>query len=148
MTTRERGLLHPIALTAIATLIVNDHVLKVASPSWLTGKLSDVAGLMFFPLLVFALVRPFVRELDRRGVVIACAVVTGIAFTAIKVWAPATAACEWSLGALQWPLRLDGPIAPVAITRDPTDLVALPSLLVAIWIGASRSSAAPVTAQA
>ncbi|WNG39655.1 hypothetical protein F0U61_42760 [Archangium violaceum] len=34
---------------------VNDHVFKLHCPSWWTGKLSDVAGLAFFPLLPQAL---------------------------------------------------------------------------------------------
>ena len=41
--------MHPVALAAIAVLVVNDHVLKSAYPGWLTGKLSDIAGLVFFP---------------------------------------------------------------------------------------------------
>ena len=39
------------ALVAIALLMLNDHVLKVIAPSWLTGKLSDIAGLYFVPYL-------------------------------------------------------------------------------------------------
>jgi hypothetical protein len=45
----------PSALLAIAVLLVNDHVLKVLAPSWLTGKLSDVAGLFFAPYLALLL---------------------------------------------------------------------------------------------
>jgi len=43
-------LLHPAVLAAIALFVVNDHVFKPAHPGWLTGKLSDVAGLVFFTL--------------------------------------------------------------------------------------------------
>ena len=43
---------HPLTLLSIAILLLNDHVLKVVSPSWLTGKLSDFAGLFFFPIIV------------------------------------------------------------------------------------------------
>ena len=38
------GLLHPIALLAVALLLVNDHLLKAAAPGPLTGKLSDSPG--------------------------------------------------------------------------------------------------------
>lgn len=119
-------LLHPIALASIVLLILNDHILKLHVPSAVTGKLSDVAGLVFFPLLVSAL-------LGKRGLGL-CVVATGLGFAAIKVWEPATVACEHVLGALQWPLTLN--LAPVEIVRDPTDLLALPALALAWWIGA------------
>src|SRR5688500_11278112 len=48
------GLLHPAALASIAVLILNDHWLKAAAPGLVTGKLSDFAGLLFFPLMVQA----------------------------------------------------------------------------------------------
>jgi len=49
-----RCLQHPISLLSIALLLLNDHVFKVISPSWLTGKSSDFAGLFFFPFIVAA----------------------------------------------------------------------------------------------
>src|SRR5690242_20127817 len=53
------ALLHPLPLAAVAVLAINDHLLKGAGvlPGWLTGKLSDIAGLFFFPLLLTALAR-------------------------------------------------------------------------------------------
>jgi len=125
---RESGLLHPVALAAIAVLVINDHVLKDACPSWLTGKLSDVAGLVFFPLLAAALLARLVR-IDRDRLVTACVIATGIGFSAIKLWEPATVVCTHVLGLLQL-----SP-GPVEIVRDPTDLLALPALGLAAWIG-------------
>jgi hypothetical protein len=138
------GLLHPIALAAIALLIVNDHLLKARYPGWLTGKLSDVAGMVFFPLLLRALIVPILRlrsdlhpgrELRER-LLIACVALTALLLAAIKLAEPATAACEQLLGAL-----LGG---RVEIVRDPTDLLALPFVLVAPWIArrAERRAAA------
>lgn len=49
-----RCLGHPLSLVSISLLLLNDHVFKVISPSWLTGKLSDFAGLFFFPFIVAA----------------------------------------------------------------------------------------------
>lgn len=49
-----RCLQHPLSLLSIALLLLNDHVFKTVSPSWLTGKLSDFAGLFFFPFIVAA----------------------------------------------------------------------------------------------
>jgi hypothetical protein len=45
---------HPATWLSIALLLVNDHILKVLYPSWITGKLSDFAGLFFFPFIVAA----------------------------------------------------------------------------------------------
>ncbi|HMA97224.1 MAG TPA: hypothetical protein VKP30_31280, partial [Polyangiaceae bacterium] len=49
------SLLHPASLLAITILLLNDHVLKAHYSSWLTEKLSDCAGLVFFPLLLATL---------------------------------------------------------------------------------------------
>lgn len=49
-----RCLQHPASLLSIVLLYFNDHVFKSASPSWLTGKISDFAGLFFFPFIVTA----------------------------------------------------------------------------------------------
>ena len=49
-----RCLQHPVTWLSIALLVVNDHILKVVYPSWITGKLSDFAGLFFFPFIVAA----------------------------------------------------------------------------------------------
>src|SRR3990170_5839611 len=46
---------HPLTLACIGLLLVNDHFLKRLYPSTLTGKLSDFAGLFFFPFLLTAL---------------------------------------------------------------------------------------------
>src|SRR5690349_14518972 len=48
-------LLAPLPLVALALLGINDWVLKPSSaPEWLTGKLSDFAGLFVFPLVATA----------------------------------------------------------------------------------------------
>lgn len=77
----------------------------------------------------------------------ACAVATALGFAAAKLWAPATHACEWMLGALQWPLAHTGPIVPAWMVRDPTDLVALPMVALARWCFAAdhaRQNIVPV----
>lgn len=47
-----RALCHPSTLLSIGLLLLNDHVLKAQIPSAFTGKLSDFAGLFFFPFLL------------------------------------------------------------------------------------------------
>jgi hypothetical protein len=142
-------LLHPVSLAAIALLIVNDHVLKAAWPGVLTGKLSDLAGLAFFPLLLAAAAQQVRPALRLRPTVAACALLTALVFAAIKVWPLAGDAYRVGLGALQWPFRalwavLDGRgvpgLMPVGLTPDVTDLIALPAVLVAVWLAARCSS--------
>jgi hypothetical protein len=141
-----RALLHPVAIASIALLVINDHVLKAAYGTWWTGKLSDVAGLAVFPLLVCAGVELVTRRpLGVRAVAIAAAV-TAAAFAAFKLSAPAGDVYRVGLAAAQWPLHavralLDGGALPALgraqLTPDPTDLLALPAVGVSIFL-ASR----------
>src|SRR5262245_26623350 len=83
-------------------LALNDHLLKARFPGFVTGKLSDVAGLVCFPVLLAAAIeklRPGARTM------LACALVTGVVFAAVKMWRPANEAYSLALAALQWPVR-------------------------------------------
>ncbi|MEM7154414.1 MAG: hypothetical protein AAF799_16325 [Myxococcota bacterium] len=135
-------LLHPVALAAVAVLAINDHWLKEAWPGVVTGKLSDVAGLVFFPLLLLAMLQllgatRFARSSAAR---LGCVGLTGLVFGAIQVLPEAAEMYRHGLGWLQWPVLalLDGARfpQPVAHTMDSTDLLALPALLVP-WLLAS-----------
>jgi hypothetical protein len=130
--------LHPTALGALVLLIVNDHVLKALYPGWLTGKLSDVAGLAVFPLLVAAGGQLVGLWPGRLRTVVAIALVTGAAFAAIKLCSTAGDLYRIALAALQWPVRamaaaLHGAQLPAMgrahLTPDRTDLLALPALI-------------------
>ena len=49
----EAALTHPATLLALATLLVNDLVFKWLWPdTWITGKLSDLAWVIFAPPLL------------------------------------------------------------------------------------------------
>ena len=126
-------LLHPIALVAIAILIANDHWLKYAYPSTLTGKLSDFAGLTFFPLLV-VIVFDLVWPGRRQTTLLAAVVVTACVFTLVKVVSAGTELYRHALGFIQSPWS---PSRVEAVT-DPTDLIALPCVVLAFVI-AGRS---------
>lgn len=160
-----RAVLHPLVLTALALLILNDHLWKAAHGTWWTGKLSDVAGLAVFPLLVSAGGALIGLWPGRMRTIVAVAAVTGAAFAAVKLWAPAGDGYRVALAALQWPARaiaalVRGDAAPalgrVRLTADPTDLLALPALLMGPALaaraahhgsrlagGTSRSAAGP-----
>ncbi|MBI5033144.1 MAG: hypothetical protein HZB51_21705 [Chloroflexi bacterium] len=119
-----RCLVHPITLLSIGLLLVNDHVLKVTSPSWLTGKLSDFAGLFFFPFLL-AIALGFVF---RRG---SHKTIGWLAFGITAIWFALIKTTTWGNGLTEeFVSRLVG--VPVQIVLDPTDLIAL-SVLYPAW---------------
>ncbi|MEQ9318568.1 MAG: PQQ-binding-like beta-propeller repeat protein [Polyangiaceae bacterium] len=115
-----RVFLHPAWVLALALLLVNDHILKAALPGVLTGKLSDLAGMFVAPPVLALLLR--VR--DRRGLAW-CHVAVGLGFSAINL-SPATARTVEALSTVlvRW-----------QIWCDPTDLIALPLLVVSHCLG-------------
>jgi hypothetical protein len=120
---------HPTVLVTAFVLALNDHVLKHADvlPGWLTGKLSDFAGLFVFPIVVSVLAERLVgpRRYLRAGI------------------AAGTAAGFAALNCVPWVSAVVQPILPN--TMDPTDLVALPAVgLALLWL--ARRRARPVQA--
>ncbi len=142
-------LLHPVILASIALFIVNDHVFKPAHPGWLTGKLSDVAGLIFFPVLVAAIaeiVAPTVRRHPAAALAL-CVGLTGLTFVVMLLVPAGGDGYRWFFGVAQWPFRVaaaviagaPGPgVTPVMFAADPTDLIALPALLVPLALAVQR----------
>jgi hypothetical protein len=106
-------------------MIVNDHYLKQHYGSWLTGKLSDAAGMVFFPALLAVLVALLVPRLQWRSVVVAATTTTAAGF----VWVKAT-----SMGADAASGLLTRVSGPSLMREDATDLLALPLLALAVWI--------------
>jgi hypothetical protein len=127
------ALAHPAALAAAAVLLLNDFVWQRLWPSWWTGKLGDVAWLVIAPLLLavpLGWVRPLRRLSPRAFAALICLPVA-LAFTLAKA-GPAINAALLALGVslgLALKLRL-----------DPTDLLALPGVLLALWIWHSSLS--------
>lgn len=130
MTPVRRALLHPITLVALALLLLNDHVLKAAFPGFWTGKLSDAAGLTFFPVVL-----AFALGARRAPAVAAAAAATALTFAAVKISGEACDRYAEGLGLAQWLVRvpfwaLRGVELPspghAVVAQDPTDLLALP----------------------
>lgn len=113
--TGTAALRHPIFWLSLALLALNDHVLKGAGllPGWMTGKLSDLAGLVVAPLVAVAILRAH-RPLAR----LAAFALPVVPFVAIKVWPDAARALEALMGWRLW--------------TDPSDLVAL-AILPLAW---------------
>lgn len=147
------GVLHPIVLAALVVLILNDQALKSAWPGPVTGKLSDVAGLIVAPLAVQAGAEVGLAAAGRwegpsRRVLLLAIALVGVGFVAIQSWPPAVELYRVALGTAQWPFRaavaaLAGDPTPtvalVAATPDAADLAMLPALGVAWWVGRRRS---------
>jgi hypothetical protein len=146
------GLLHPMALCAIGFLLLNDHVLKAVAPSPITGKLSDIAGLAFFPLVLVGIweVAAAVRGRWIRPGWISLTVsiaVTAVVFTLVKTTSEGSFAFGWTIGGMQWPVvsavsilvgQQAPPLVASVVVTDPTDLVALPALVVSALVGSRR----------
>jgi len=136
-----RWLAHPVSLLAIGVMVLNDHVLKQAYGTWWTGKLSDVAGLIFFPALVavvFATVLAAVppKRADPARLMLGAVSLTGIGFALVKTTAVGAATASAVLTALAGPLLAGTSVDGTSIIRaDATDLLALPALGLAAWVG-------------
>jgi hypothetical protein len=134
------SLVHPVPVAALALLLVNDHVLKASNPGWLSGKLSDIAGMVLLPFVLLAgwdlvrLIRPSLPASGPR-LAVASATLAIILFTAMKVVPLGSDLYRLGLGGVQWPFRAlaawvaSEPLpsyAQVHHTSDPSDLLTLP----------------------
>ncbi|MBE8516294.1 hypothetical protein ILP97_01985 [Amycolatopsis sp. H6(2020)] len=125
-----RWLGHPLTIGATTVLLLNDHVFKQVWPGLVTGKLSDVAGLVAAPPVLGLLLG---LVLAGRTAAAAAVLLTGAGFALVKLTAAGAgvASAAWSV--------VNG---PSVILADPTDLVALPALGLSWWAW-RRASAAP-----
>ncbi len=115
MKARLPWLLHPVFLTCIALLLLNDFYLKYVFSNWLTGKLSDITGLLAFALFGFA-----VSTLERKKIL--------LLITIFFLW---------------WKSPLSEPVIvffnqhlniPVSRVIDYTDYLAICFLPLTIWL--------------
>lgn len=140
-------LLHPVTLIALLVLVANDWLAKpsAAVPAWLAGKLSDVAGLAAAPLVATAAVdcalwafARFAPRLDfslGRGRLFTALAVCAGGFAAVKLSPAAADALERAVGRLGLDWR---------VVSDPSDLVALPAVAIALWIGRREIARVPL----
>jgi hypothetical protein len=137
---------HPVALAAAAALAANDWLLKPClEPGLVTGKLSDLAGLIVAPVALSAAIGLVLHLAARLGArvdpslsrrrLLACTAATGLVFAAVKLDPAAGRALAALIAALG---------RPAAIAPDRTDLVCLPALAVALWIGRDELRRVPL----
>ncbi|WP_141734223.1 hypothetical protein [Oligoflexus tunisiensis] len=109
---------YPLVLIAVLLVAFNDHYLKQSDLAGLvTGKLSDFAGLFFFPFLLIdaiSLIRP--RWQQSEAVFLGCAGFTCLAFATLKT--SATVVALYTALYAMCGVR-------VTVVRDPTDLFAI-----------------------
>jgi hypothetical protein len=146
------ALLHPLAVGAVALLAFNDHWAKAHLRGVVTGKLSDFAGLIFFPLLLQALVECAQAATGRRWqpslrVLLGALGVTVVVFASVKTWTPAAEVYRVGFGLARWPVDAlvawaQGAALPgltrVQLARDATDLIALPGALLGLVVHRAR----------
>jgi hypothetical protein len=119
---------HPFSLSAMALLMLNDHLFRRMWPSWWTGKLGDFAWLFFMPFACAValawLIPPKWKPQPKVVAALAFLLPAGV-FALAKTW-------PWFHEGV---VELSGAAfrMPVAWRRDPGDLVALASTGLAAW---------------
>jgi hypothetical protein len=129
---------HPLSIAAVLLLVLNDHWLRHFWPSWLTGKLGDFAWLFFFPFITAAFLawllpaRLQARQQWVGG--LAFALVGAVFFLAKTL----PGFREDIIKAVESVFRF-----PITISADVTDLVALLSLVPAVWLWKKSRAVSP-----
>jgi hypothetical protein len=124
-------LVSPAPLLAAAALAVNDHWAKARFPGLVTGKLSDVAGAFVLPLFVSAALALATRWPLRLRLGLGAAM-TAMLLGAVKLSTAAAAEVAAGLNAIVWEPLTGG---RGSIVADPTDLIALPFIVLAYAYG-------------
>jgi hypothetical protein len=131
---------HPLCLVCLVVLGFNDRYWKYAYPSWLTGKLSDVCGLVVFPLMLWSCAElAWPGKRPPRWLLDGILAATGLTFSCIKLSHSAGAYYAEIASSLlsslhQFAANLGAPglfTSRAQHTVDPSDLLALPALLLA-----------------
>lgn len=136
---RANFLLAPIFLASLGLLLLNDFVLKPFIPGPVSGILSDLAGIVFFPVLLVGLAELLAwllpgRPLARPSWFVWSTVFVVAAFLLVKY---TTVGHEFYVAAIQPMGGLIGPLGlgTTGASSDPWDLLALLLLPVPIWLG-------------
>ncbi len=115
-TPRNRHLLlNYIFLACLALLLLNDHLFKTAFSNWVTGKLSDAAGIILLPLLL-AYLFPVIRY--------------------HAIWISAAMFIFWKSPFSAGLIDVYNQVAPIQITRvvDYSDLLVLLLLPIPLYL--------------
>ncbi|HZM82795.1 MAG TPA: hypothetical protein VFC19_44330 [Candidatus Limnocylindrales bacterium] len=127
-------LAHPISLLGLGLLLLNDHVFKQAWPGVLTGKLSDLAGMLMFPPLLAALTALALPRARAKTLAVVALCLTGCGFAVLKFWGYPAELASAALTVVS---------GPSVVRADRTDLLVLPALALA-WLAFRRARRRPV----
>jgi len=131
--------LHPVTLLLVLVLVINDWVLKPRFGGTVTGKISDVAGIAFAPVVLSAVLglvlvplRAWVDPSLSRRRLLLCIAATGLGFATVKLVPPVAEALAAMIG------------HGATFYPDWTDLLTLPALAIAYWIGRDELARVPL----
>lgn len=128
-------LTHPAIVASLGLLLLNDFYLKSAHPGPMAWKLSDFAGLALFPALLFSVSEIAATASQRHRVLLkpapiwVFAGITAASFALVKL-VPAVG----NLAEAANDLILPTGRGPTVFTPDASDLLALPAVLLAVWV--------------
>ena len=132
----EAALTHPATLLALAALLVNDHLLKSIWPgAWATGKLSDLAWLIFAMPLAAWLLSLIARDgrLSRRVAFISAYLGLPLLYAAFNTFGSLH---DFILTAITTPFGLN-PGSPL----DATDSIVIPpAMAIGLWVWRANSA--------
>ena len=132
----EAALTHPATLLALAALLVNDHLLKSIWPgAWTTGKLSDLAWLIFAMPLAAWLLSLIARDgrLSRRVAFISAYLGLPLLYAAFNTFGSLH---DFILTAITTPFGLI-PGSPL----DATDSIVIPpAMAIGLWVWRANSA--------
>jgi hypothetical protein len=126
----------PLSVGAILLLLINDHLLRIYWPSWWTGKIGDFAWLYFTPFALAAILAWLIpshwKHHETTVFALAFALTGG-------VFSLANTSAMFHLWLINLLENILG--TPISLRRDPTDIIALISLVMAwqMWIREKRS---------
>jgi hypothetical protein len=144
-----KELLCLVPLAGMALMAANDWLLRTRWPCWLTGKLSDVAGMLFFPFLLTATwswllflggrILPLrLSPALTRGRLTLAVVASGAALASVKL----VPGCNRAFVGLLGSLDVLGLFGRFSCAADPSDCLAL-AVLPLVWLYGARRCIEP-----
>jgi len=116
------------SIFSVSLFAANNYYLKYHYHNWITGKLSDVLLCFFLSLfisVILAIVTPW--SLKRR--ILYGSLLTTIIYSLVKT---STTASDWLNAGLSFLTKGAG-VGPSINIADPTDLIALPFIVISYW---------------